>query len=233
MIAKNIRSIWNKMKTWQSNFIHNRFNHLLTIVALLFVVSPFLQVKEATAFSPVVTVIYTVMVIAVLSTIITDKKRFYRLVSLKLLSFALDMLVFYEAIHIFEYQVHMFDFLVRIFFVGLFIKSLFNDIFSTKNVTADTVKGWICIYVFIGVLWGMFYKLTYELDPTAFSVPFKETWSFYYFSFSTLLTVGYGDITPTGSVAMMLTVLEALIGQLFLVIFRARLVGLQLKQSLQ
>jgi len=52
-----------------------------------------------------------------------------------------------------------------------------------------------------------------------------------YFSFTTLTTVGYGDITPVSSFAMMLTNLEGIAGQLFLTIFIARLVGLHVMQN--
>jgi hypothetical protein len=49
-----------------------------------------------------------------------------------------------------------------------------------------------------------------------------------YFSFTTLATVGYGDIVPTNGVAMMLSNFESLVGQLFLTVFIARLIGLHL-----
>jgi hypothetical protein len=141
------------------------------------------------------------------------------------------MLVFYDVIHVFEYAIHMADFLIRIAFIALFIWHIMAELFETKKVTTDTVKGGICVYIFLGILWASFYKLTYEIAPDAFSVPINEHWSFFYFSFSTLLTIGFGDITPVSSFAMMLTCLEGLLGQLFLVIFIARLVGLRIQHS--
>lgn len=219
------------MRDWKKNFIHNRFNYLLVTVLTLFIVSPFLQAKEATTFAPMVTAIYTAIVIAVLSTIIRNKKHFYFYAGVKLVFFILDMLVFYDVIHTFEYAIHMADFLVRIAFIMLFIWHLAIELFETKKVTSDTVKGGICVYIFIGILWASLYKLTYAIDPNAFSTSFNAHWNFFYFSFSTLLTTGYGDITAVSSFAMMLTCLEGLAGQIFLVVFISRLVGLRMKHS--
>lgn len=97
-----------------------------------------------------------------------------------------------------------------------------------KKVDADTIKGGICVYLLLGITWMGIYRLVYEFDPYAFSVQFGATWEFMYFSFTTLTTLGYGDITPVSSFAMMLTNLEAMAGQLFLAIFVARLVGLHI-----
>ena len=51
-----------------------------------------------------------------------------------------------------------------------------------------------------------------------------------YLSFVTLTTLGYGDITPVSQTARMLTTLEAIVGQLFIAIFIARLIGLYIAQ---
>jgi len=53
----------------------------------------------------------------------------------------------------------------------------------------------------------------------------------FYLSFMTLTTVGYGDITPAGGWAQALTVVEALMGQILLVVIVARLVGMQISQN--
>ncbi len=53
-----------------------------------------------------------------------------------------------------------------------------------------------------------------------------------YFSFSTLTTLGYGDIVPVSPLARMLTSVEAITGQLYLTVLVARLVGLHITESL-
>jgi Ion channel len=80
----------------------------------------------------------------------------------------------------------------------------------------------------IGFLWGIFYKMIYLFDADAFSNISPENYlrKLNYYSFITLTTVGYGDITPQNSLAMSLANIEAIIGQLFPAIIIARLVGL-------
>lgn len=208
----------------KNSFLKNKFNHLLVVVLMLFIATPFLQAKGDTVFSPAVSIVYTIMVLVILSTIIHNRKHLFFYAGLKIFSLTLDMFVFYEMIHVFEYQIHMFDFSLRIFFVGLFIFDLIKDVFFTKNITADTIKGFIVIYIFVGILWAMLYKLTYEINAAAFSSSIEKHWSFFYFSFSTLFSIGYGDIAPVSSFAMMLTSLEGLIGRLFLFIVLVKLI---------
>jgi hypothetical protein len=57
--------------------------------------------------------------------------------------------------------------------------------------------------------------------------------SLFYFSFTTLTTLGYGDITPAGKFAQVLANMEAIAGQVYLAIFIARLVGLHIAQELK
>ena len=60
-----------------------------------------------------------------------------------------------------------------------------------------------------------------------------DTQSFIYFSFVTLTTLGYGDITPLTSQARSLSLLEAVFGQIYLAVVIARLVGIQITQSME
>jgi hypothetical protein len=80
----------------------------------------------------------------------------------------------------------------------------------------------------IGFLWAIFYKIVYLIDPNAFShlTSVNYIQKLNYFSFITLTTLGYGDITPQHPIAMSLANMEAIIGQLFPAIVIARLVGL-------
>jgi voltage-gated potassium channel Kch len=68
------------------------------------------------------------------------------------------------------------------------------------------------------------------LNPQAisFSMPNVELSNIIYFSFTTLTTLGYGDITPVTWMARNLTILESAIGQIFLTVFIARMVGQEL-----
>lgn len=111
------------------------------------------------------------------------------------------------------------------------IRLFMKKIFHATTVTLDTIGMALCTYILIGTLWMMFYIPVYSLNPESFSfnvapVEGQSTSAlFTYFSYVTLTTLGYGDISPVSEVARALAVLEALTGTLFLAVLISRLVG--------
>jgi hypothetical protein len=106
------------------------------------------------------------------------------------------------------------------------------NVFGAGTVTFDRILGAIVLYILIGVVCSEAYQLisirvlgAYAVIPHGDSPADRSTWI--YFSFVTLTTVGYGDITPVAHAARSLAILEALIGQLYPAIVLARLVSLQ------
>lgn len=105
---------------------------------------------------------------------------------------------------------------------------------TKRRVDLDTVLGGLCVYLFIGALWYILFSLVGRLDPDAFDftihgahlAPETKGRQLFFFSYVTLLTTGYGDIVPLSPVAQVLSVLEGIVGQFYLVFFMARLVGL-------
>ena len=84
-------------------------------------------------------------------------------------------------------------------------------------------------YLLLGWAWSGLYTWALHVDPTgSFRDPdqVSEAGGLLYFSFVTLTTLGYGDIVPVSLATRMLVVLEAIVGQLYLVILVARLVGM-------
>ena len=118
-------------------------------------------------------------------------------------------------------------------YLGIAAWLIMRDIFFSSEVTIDTVFGGICVYLLVGFLWSLFYGVVQYLDTNAFSQSLTPE-GFYstsiYLSFTTLTTLGYGDILPVNPFAMMLTNLEAIIGQMYPAIFIAILVGAYLSQ---
>jgi hypothetical protein len=92
------------------------------------------------------------------------------------------------------------------------------------------IVGGICIYLLIGILWTVLYGLVRTWNPDA--IVLREGASLFYFSFTTLTTLGYGDITPAVKLAQDLAIMEAITGQVYLAIFIARLVGLHIAHEL-
>ncbi|MFH0341876.1 MAG: potassium channel family protein [Chromatiales bacterium] len=105
------------------------------------------------------------------------------------------------------------------------------QVFRRGRITPQRIQGAVAVYLLLGLAWASAYELLYLSRPGAFAgsvndVSTSQTWIYY--SFQTLTTMGYGDITPVHPIARSLAVLEALSGQVYLTIMLARLVGLQL-----
>lgn len=107
-----------------------------------------------------------------------------------------------------------------------------------REVSADTILGGISVYLLMVLAFTLLHLLVATLQPGAYQVGSAGPSRFnvedfplaLYFSFVTLTTLGYGDITPVSRVAQMLTGVEAMMGQLFVAILIARLVGLHVGQ---
>lgn len=99
---------------------------------------------------------------------------------------------------------------------------------SHKTVTGETILGLLSVYVGLGSVFAMFYQGIDGVTATNFFNQVKDPASgdYLYFSFVTLTTLGFGDLTPAQGFGRSLTVLEALIGQVFLVTVVARGVSL-------
>jgi hypothetical protein len=97
-----------------------------------------------------------------------------------------------------------------------------------RRVTHETVLGALCIYVLTGLLFAFLYLAVEEVRSGPFFVqagPHQQS-EYLYFSFVTLTTLGFGDLSPAVGLPQALVAIEALLGQIFLVTLVARLVTL-------
>jgi hypothetical protein len=107
---------------------------------------------------------------------------------------------------------------------------LLVQIFSRGPVTLMRIQGAIAVYLLFGFSWAQGYIIAAHFNPAAFSSSvgaFTSTSDWMYYSFTTLTTLGYGDVVPTGRISRMLAIAEALTGQLYLAVMIARLVAMQ------
>ena len=98
-----------------------------------------------------------------------------------------------------------------------------------EAVTFDRVMGAVVLYLLLGIAWAAAYEIVAIYAANAFvggDIHARGPARWMYFSFVTLTTVGYGDITPVAPAARSLAVIEALLGQLYPAIILARLVSL-------
>ena len=121
-------------------------------------------------------------------------------------------------------------------FLSLFAFLLVSISYTMRQVVFGTemntnrLVGAVCVYLLLGVIWAIAYSLVAFADPSSFSgiEPYaKDGWdsSWIYFSFVTLTTLGYGDITPVSATARSLAYLQAVAGQFYVAVLVAGLVG--------
>jgi len=108
------------------------------------------------------------------------------------------------------------------------------NVFASGHAIGDRVFGAVVLYLLLGLIWAVAYQLVDLVSPGAFAGHSEAAvgladWA--YFSFVTLTTVGYGDITPVALGARSLAMLEALVGQLYPAVIIARLVSLQVSSQ--
>jgi hypothetical protein len=95
------------------------------------------------------------------------------------------------------------------------------------RVDAEHLYAALSAYLLAGIFFGLFYWVLEQIWSGSFAAPSEfSRMSALYFSFVTLATLGYGDITPRSEVARGLTIVEGVGGQLFLAVMVARLVSL-------
>jgi voltage-gated potassium channel len=124
-------------------------------------------------------------------------------------------------------------------FILIAIGSMSHSVFVTEKVSSDRIVGSICIYLLIGMFFAFIFTGIDLIDPASFNFgtsgqPELQTFREYlYFSYTTLTTLGYGDMTPQLPFSRLLTSFESMIGPIYLAIMVARLVGMHVSQSVK
>lgn len=133
--------------------------------------------------------------------------------------------------------------LTVVFFMFL-IWNLLHDLNAGERSTSERVYGALCAYVFIGLLFALIFAHLEYREPGSFTVSndllAAQTAGesslfpvFTYFSFVTMTTLGFGDITPVAEHARTLAWLEALLGQLYLAVMVAGLVAIHISENMK
>ncbi|MEM9176294.1 MAG: potassium channel family protein [Myxococcota bacterium] len=202
---------------------------LLGSLVLFLVALPIVQIAvgRSTGFSPMLTL---VMLAAVL---VNSHQRGIFLVATLLAVGSIGGFAFVELTGAQHLRVGAQ--LIALGLLGLTTLVMTNSLMQAERVSSDTIVGGICVYLLVGLCFTMAFIVLEQLEPGAFALAdgpgaledrSRVGTRLLYFSFVTLTTLGYGDITPKSDLAQMFAVSEALIGQLYLTIFVARLVAL-------
>lgn len=212
----------------------SKFKGLFLSLLALFLLQPFLP--DNAMRDAIVT--FSVMVILITSIYaISDEKQKYVTVSIVL---AVPALIFSILTYLTnDIRLLEINYFVKIlFWIWITYASLYH-VLRTKEVDDDIIYGSICVYLQLGLCWAHIYALLESLAPGSFTglaqdyshVEFASNAlrDFIYHSYGTLTTLGLGDITPVSMSARTFVMLEAIIGQIYLTVLVARIIGLYTK----
>jgi voltage-gated potassium channel len=118
-------------------------------------------------------------------------------------------------------------------FAGFTISCLTSFIYNEKEVTKEVIYAAVAVYLLLAITWAFAYFILEYFSPASYSYPEGRPLDFYhfiYFSYVTITTLGYGDILPLTQKASALAILEAVTGQMYLVVVVAWLVGMHVSR---
>ena len=171
-------------------------------------------------------------IIAIAASVLSSRgKRIGYAVALAVFLLGISLLKFNNPMLTWGYSMVLTSYMVLIFV--LIVKQIFNG----ESITFRKIGGGIAAYLLLGHLWASLYVTVYLGNQSAFLAGGDQIASedvlrqLSYFSFVTLTTTGYGDITAIGPLARTLSIFESLTGQLFPAVFIAKLVSQQIEDA--
>jgi voltage-gated potassium channel Kch len=212
-----------------------RWRHLALLICILLLtaVTPFVESYEHGIL--VLNVIAAALLVAGSYALSERRRLFVAAIVLSLVSVVATALLVLFPGHWTVLAAHS----AVIILITFFAIAILGYVLRRGRITSDRIFAAICVYLLIGFAWSFGYSLLEELMPGSFgSMPSIQA-SHYearvmrlrYFSFMTLTTVGYGDVTPRTQAAQTMALFEAVMGQIYLTVLIARLVGLHIAHA--
>ncbi|MDG2155078.1 MAG: ion channel [Gammaproteobacteria bacterium] len=134
-----------------------------------------------------------------------------------------------------QLPLEMFNMLVVLIFCIMSAIFILAEITADLKVDANRVVGGICLYLLIGLVFGIAYTILEALLPGSFSKMPEQAQSMnselIYYSYVTLTSVGYGDIVPLRPLVRTIAYLEAIIGVFYMAIMIGSMIGLLLNRA--
>ena len=210
--------------------MRDRFLFLLISLLSLILITPLFEgfLELATLLDIFITVIFLSSLYAV-----SQKRQSFRIAVGLLLPVIAGMWLIYF-VHI-PYLSLVGDCCAILFFaftISIFLSSLFRE----DEVTLDVIYSAIVVYLLMALMWTFIFDVIEYLQPGSFLVTASPSQGsrihFIYYSFVTITTVGYGDILPVSLTARAFSIMEMVVGQIYLVVLISRLVGINVAQSM-
>ena len=216
------------LETNAQKLSETRFLILLILILLMLVLTPFLDEFVQTRILR--DVFLTAIFIFIIYSIRLKRSQ-------AIIAFVLVLPLIVATWSAYFVEIKTLSLLTRIFGVLFFAYAAINIlriVAKSEEVTRETIFAAIVAYLLIALMWAFLYMILELVSPGSFSFPEmgfrEESMRFEYFSFITITTLGYGDITPLTNQASALTLIEAVVGQIYLVVLVAWLVGMHVSQ---
>lgn len=212
----------------------DNFKHLtVALVVLLFSIALADQFASAAAQFIVQAVTLVTLTVAVWS--IHVKRSWYRT---RLGFIAAIFIIAVLGVFLNKAGLHYAYLVIMLVFFGLTAGLAARQVLFTGAIDGNKILGAICIYLLLGLIWAVAYLLIAQIIPNAFNgqtaVPWYDNFpDFVYFSFVSLTTLGFGDISPAVPVTRFLVYMEAVVGQFYIAILVASLVGVRISSIQQ
>lgn len=217
-----------------AGLIKGRFSVLLFTLALLLFVGPLIP-ADRIILEKALGAFGLVVLIGCLRAISTSRRFFVFMVVLSLVNVGIGSAQLFSHLDSDVFKTVVLGFQLVYYLLVFF--SIMGSVLDSSPVTTDKICGAISAYLLIGLIWARIYALFQHLQPGSFVLPeqlqtdsIAGIWSIY-FSFTTLTTLGYGDITPRLPGVQIYAFMEAACGQVFLAVLVARLVALQIMHN--
>lgn len=216
--------------------IHHRMLVFLITLLLLLIIYPFIQ-QYFIDYLALLELFLSLILLAGIYIVSANRQLLTIAILLSMLTFS----IIWFNILIKSQGLFIIGIVLEIVFFAITTAAILSHVLSYRRITADKINGAICGYLLIGINYALIYTLIENLAPGSFEFSrsllstlrdvrdFPAYFAhFLYYSFVTLTTLGYGDITPVQNAARVLSSLEAVLGQLYVAILIARLVGLHI-----
>ena len=209
-----------------SNTKQNDFSFLLVALMLLLVAPPVLEAILGWRGPIIRAVPYSLVLIMGVWSLRMTGKWFHTVVALAVIGIVLEVLHAVSHNYAFAYLT-LCSFLL---FLCLCTFLVLRQVLTDADVDLNRIAGAFCAYLMLGFIWSVAYMVLFSLDQGSFQgLPDigdnLRLLDLQYFSFVTMTTLGYGDVVPVSEIARALAVAEAVIGQIYLAVLVAALVG--------
>lgn len=217
----------------RERWIRGGFKNLLLWLFVYLVIGPFLE--QAPFAASILSGFLTIALISAMAAL--GESRIIVVIASSLLAAAVSLL-WLQTLGVITSGLNGAALALACFF-ALLVYAFGRLLLQIRKVTGNVICAALCLYLMLGMLWGALFAVLESLVPGSFSGALLEGADSHneffhhlqYFSFVTLSTLGYGDITPMTRGAAALCQTEAILGQFLTVVIVARLVGIQVAQE--